>query len=109
MITVRDWLKKKWGGSSLRALGAEIGVDQQSVRQWALGLAAPSLRGCRKLSAAMAREGLVADPVALYSEAAAFSAQLREKMRAALDEATKIEETEAEDNTPGSDTISGAR
>jgi hypothetical protein len=104
MITVRDWLKKKWGGSSLRALGAEIGVDQQSVRQWALGLAAPSLRGCRKLSAAMAREGLAADPVALYSEAAAFSAQLREKMRAALDEAIKTKDNGTADNTVGPNT-----
>jgi transcriptional regulator with XRE-family HTH domain len=109
MKTARDWLRAKWGELSLREVAELVGTNQQSVRQWALGLAAPTLAGCRKLSAAMAREGLVMAPEDIYRETSLFTVTKREKMRAGLDEAAQIKETEAEDNTPGSDTISGAR
>jgi hypothetical protein len=109
MKTVREWLGAKWSATSLREVAELVGTNQQSVRQWTLGVAAPTLAGCRKLSAAMAREGLVMAPEDIYTETALFAAQLREKMRGGLDEASKIEETESADNTPGSDTISGVR
>lgn len=109
MKTVREWLRAKWGEKSLREMSMDLRINHQSLRQWALGHSAPSLAACRKIAAVMSSEGLVADPVAIYSEAVAFSAHLREKMRAGLDEPARIEETDPADNTPGSDTISGAR
>jgi hypothetical protein len=104
MKTVRDWLRAKWGELSLREVAELVGTNQQSVRQWALGLAAPTLAGCRKLSAAMAREGLVMAPEDIYRETSLFTVTKREKMRAGLDEPLKTEDNGTADNTVGPNT-----
>lgn len=109
MVTIREWLGSRWKKQSLREIGAELGVTGQSIRQWVHGFSRPSLAKCREIAAVMAREGLVADPVALYSEAVSFSALARERAQTPLDEPAKIEDTVTADNTPGSDTISVGR
>jgi len=104
MKTARDWLGAKWNATSLREVAELVGTNQQSIRQWALGVAAPTLAGCRKISAAMAREGLVMAPEDIYTETALFSAQLRERMRGGLDAPVAVGDTGTADNTVGPNT-----